>query len=205
MDDFIRAPGAAGPNGRVREGPREQGVGAPLWHLYPGSGAAPGALDRRAHLPEYGSAPHQVGLWRLCPHPPTTLSCPLPPAVQHLPLARGPPPAAPAHPAEGGGGAGHPEDPPGGTAAPRAWAGAGAELPGRPDPAGPGVGETHPTTQEAWGAPGAPPRRRGAGEGAMLALRHTAPPPGGGGASLSLSLLICEMGWLGGRGEPRMS
>ncbi|XP_036680432.1 basic proline-rich protein isoform X13 [Balaenoptera musculus] len=61
-----------------------------------------------------------------------------PAAVQHLPLAQGPPPAAPARPAEGGGGAGHPEDPHGGTAAPRAWARACAELPGRPDPAGPG-------------------------------------------------------------------
>ncbi|XP_036680421.1 collagen alpha-1(I) chain isoform X2 [Balaenoptera musculus] len=54
------------------------------------------------------------------------------------PSLQGPPPAAPARPAEGGGGAGHPEDPHGGTAAPRAWARACAELPGRPDPAGPG-------------------------------------------------------------------
>lgn len=36
-----------------------------------------------------------------------------------------------------------------------------------------------PPPKRPGGHPGAPPRRRGAGEGGMLALRHTAPPPGG--------------------------
>ena len=141
---FPPCPGAAGPTGREREG---------------GTSARSLGRCRSAQV----AAP--PGGWpALSPHraalPPT-------PALQPLPAARGPPPAAPAGPAQDRGGAGHPEGPPGGSAAPHTPARAGAELPGRPDPAGPGVGEARLRPRgrgrgESWG----PAWGRGPGEGA---------------------------------------
>lgn len=105
--------------------------------------------------PAQGAPPleGEVPLWGLHPdcHP---LPRPLPSAVQHLPLARGSPPASPARPEEDRGGAGHPEDPPGDTTVPHAWGGPRAQLRGRPDPAGPGMDST--TAVYAWGHLGAP-------------------------------------------------
>ena len=92
--------------------------------------------------------------------PLSPLSRSLPSAVQHLPPARGSPPAAPACPSEDRGGASHPEDPPGDAAAPPARGRPRAELHGRPDPEGPGVGGTHPPASEACGHLGAPPQEK---------------------------------------------
>lgn len=82
--------------------------------------------------------------------PPTLTRCLPAPAVQHLPPAGGPPPAAPAGPEEDQRGAGHPEGPPGGAAAPRARGRPCAQLRGRPEAARPGLGQP----------PSPPPRGR---------------------------------------------
>lgn len=159
------------------QGPRVCYLSVGPSSAHPGGGFPPrpglpvprGGRGRVAPLPgAWGAAgPHRwPHLW--ADGPPSALTarpCP-PPALQPLPTARGPPPAAPAGPAQDRGGAGHPEGPPGGAAAPHTPARARAELPGRPDPAGPGVGETRPRPRcrgrgESWG----PASGRGAGDG----------------------------------------